>query len=304
MNYAITLAASAALSCGWTCLRAKKRGMKTAPVFTGFLLGAVLAAVCAKALYVALMAYAVWPRFGIGVFLRLEAAEFSFVGGCLGMALGMMLGARIHRTAIAPMLSLFAPAGAFLAAGARVGELFLDMLGVGSYVEVEALARAPFAVSNMWGEWFWSIFLLEALCALAVSAVFALRKKEDGIPGLRFERTVYYLCVPQILCESLRTMGIRWGFVRAEQVLCAAVILGLLIYGCLKAGQGSFWKRFWPVLAALACIAVDIGVEFGLDKTNLPPWFWYAVMIATLVGFGALENIVTQRRFRQIEGHS
>ena len=298
--YGLTLIGTLALATVWLVLRAKKRGMKTAPVFTGILLGAALAFALAKLVYVLLLSSKVWPRYGWGSLIRMEAAEFSVIGGALGMVLGMALSAKLHHVDTARLLSLFAPAGALMLAGARAGELFLDMQGVGAYVENEAFAKLPFAISNEWGEWFWAICLLEALAALVVAVIFAIRKKEDGIPSLRFERTVYYLCVPQIICESLRALGMRWGFVRIEQVLCGVIIEGLLVYGCLQAKAGSgFWKRFWPCFAALGCVGVVVGCEFGLDKTPLSDVFWYGVMIAALVGFGALEHVVTARRWRE-----
>lgn len=300
-NYAVILLVTVLLGTAWLTARAIKRGMKTAPVFTGILLGAALALALSKALYVALMSGRVWPRYGWAAFLRMDATEFSFFGGCLGAVLGMMLSAKIYGINQGQFLSLFAPVGAFVIAGLRLGEQYLDMLGAGSYVENEAFAKAPFAVSNEWGEWFWAVFLLEAVAALIVAAVFTLRKKEDFILSLRFERTAFYLCVPQILCESLRTVAMRWGFVRVEQVLCAVVILGLLIYGCLQVPGQGLWKRFWPVFGAVACVGVIVGAEFGLDKSHLPDSFWYGVMIAALIGFGVLENVVTGRRFQSLE---
>ncbi|MBR3017410.1 MAG: prolipoprotein diacylglyceryl transferase [Clostridia bacterium] len=300
--YGLTLIVTLALATAWLALRAKKRGMKTAPVFTGVLFGTALAFVLAKLLYVLLLSGKVWPRHGWASLIRLEAAEFSVIGGALGMVLGMILAAKIHRIQTARMLSLFAPPGALMLAGVRVGEMFLDMQGAGAYVENEAFARMPFAISNEWGEWFWAIFLLEALAALTMAVIFGVRKKEDGIPSLRFERTVFYLCVPQIICESLRALGMRWGFVRIEQVLCGVIIEGLLVYGCLQANAGSgFWKRFWPCFAALGLVGVIVGCEFGLDKTPLSDVFWYGVMIAALAGFGVLEHIVTARRWRELK---
>ena len=299
--YWFLMLASLVLGTAWLAIRANKRGMKLAPVFTGVLLGSMLAFVLAKGLYTLLLSSKVWPRYGWASLVRLEASEFSFIGGCLGMALGMVISAKLNKIQVSGLLSLFAPAGALMVAGARAAEWFLDMQGAGSYVENEAFARVPFAISNEWGEWFWAVFLLEALFALIVSVVFALRQKEDAIVSLRFERVVYYLCVPQIFCESLRALGMRWGFVRIEQVLCGVMIEGLLIYGCLQytAGQG-FWKRFWPCFAALGCVGVIVGVEFGLDKVpSVPDTIWYCVMIAALVGFAALEHFVTGRRLRQ-----
>ena len=299
--YWLFLLLSLALCTAWLAVRANKRGMKLAPVFTGVLLGAVLAFVVAKALYTVLLSSKVWPRYGWASLIRLEASEFSFIGGCLGMVLGMVISARLYKIQPASLLSLFAPAGALMAAGARAAECFLDMQGAGTYVENEAFARLPFAISNEWGEWFLAVFLLEALFALIAAVVFAVRKKEDAIVSLRFERVVYYLCVPQIFCESLRALGMRWGFVRIEQVLCGVIIEGLLIYGCLQyTGAKGFWKRFWPCFAALGCVVVIVGVEFGLDKApSVPDAIWYCVMIGALVGFAALERFVTGRRLRQ-----
>ena len=302
--YWLTLLVTLLVSMAWLAIRAKKRGMNTAPVFTGALFGAALALAMSKVLYAVLLSSKVWPRYGWASLLRMDAAEFSFIGGCLGMTLGMVLSAKLFKIRAAKLLSLFAPAGALMVAGVRSAEIFLDMQGAGAYVENEAFARMPFAISNEWGEWFWAVFLLESLFALIVAAVFAVRKKEDRIPSLRFERVVYYLCVPQIFCESLRALGMRWGFVRIEQVLCGVIIEGLLIYGCLQcAAPKGFWKRFWPCFAAIGCVGVIVGVEFGLDKTQIPDVFWYCVMIAALVGFGLLENVVTARRYRQQIGN-
>ena len=301
--YVLTLIVTFVLAAVWLVFRAKKRGTKTAPVFAGLFLGAALALALSKVLYTILLSNKVWPRYGWASLLRMDAAEFSFIGGCLGMVLGMALSAKLCHVRIAKLLSLFAPVGAFMASGVRAAEIFLDMQGAGAYVENEAFARRPFAISNEWGEWFWAVFLLEALAALIVAIVFAVRKKEDRILSLRFERVIYYLCVPQILCESLRALGMRWGFVRIEQVLCGVIIEGLLIYGCVKCKNAkSFWNRFWPCFAALGCVGVIVGVEFGLDKVPaISDVIWYCVMIAALIGYGTLECFVTKRRFRQLE---
>ena len=289
--YWLILLASLALGTAWLAVRANKRGMKLAPVFTGVLLGSLLALALAKIVYTVLLSNKVWPRYGWASLVRLEASEFSFIGGCLGMVLGMAASAKLHNIQPTRLLSLFAPAGALMVTGARAAEWFLDMLGAGAYVENETFAKAPFAISNEWGEWFWAVFLLEALFALIVAVVFAVRNKEDAIVSLRFERVVYYLCVPQIFCESLRI----------EQVLCGVIIEGLLIYGCLQyTADKGFWKRFWPCFAALGCVGVIVGVEFGLDKVPLvSDIIWYCVMIAALIGFAALEHFVTVRRLRQ-----
>ncbi len=298
--YVITLAVWGLICLALFLLLLRRRGMKLVSALWGAVFAAVLGYALAKAFYVGLLCTRVWPRFGWEAFLRTKGAEFCFFGGCLGAVLGMALGARLTKTDEKRFLSAFAPCGAFMAAGARYAERYLGLLGAGSLVENPTFQRFPFAVSNQWDEWFRAIFMLEALCALAVGAVFLARKKEGLLPGLRLERTAFYLCLTQIFCESLRAQGMRWGFVRVEQVLCAVCLVGLLVYGCAQAEEWRFGKRFWPVFASLLCIGLIVGVEFALDKTDMSPVFWYAVMIAVLTGFGALECFCTGRRFKQI----
>ncbi len=300
--YFAAMAAAAVLGGAWLALRLRLRGMKAASAVLGLVLGVILAGILAKVFYVALLFHRVWPRYGWEAFVQLKSAEFSFFGGCAGMILGMALAARLTGEHVKQFLGVFAPCGALMVAGARYAERYLDRLGAGTIIENPFFCRFPFAVSNEYEEWFAAVFMLEMLAALIVAAVFALRKKEGWIPGLFLERTVFYLCLCQILCESLRAKGMKWGFVRVEQLLCAVTLVGLLLYGCLKSGeQRSVWKGFWPIGGALLCIAAIVGVEFALDRTDLPGYLWYSVMILILAAFGWLECFCTKRRFEQVQ---
>ena len=298
--YVLTMVFFALLCTGWLCLRLRQRGMKLLPALCGLLLSAVLGWALAKLFYVVLLFHRVWPRFGWEAFGRWKSTEFSFFGGCVGVVLGMALSARLCGEHVKQFLGTFAPCGALMVAGARYAERYLGMLGVGSLTNVPALCRFPFAVSNTWDEWFMAVFMLEALAALIVAVVFSLRKREGWIPGLFLERTVFYLCLAQILCESLRAQGLKWGFVRVEQFLSAVTLVGLLLYSCLQISENTFAKRFWPIAGALGCIGVIVGVEFAIDRTDLSPYLWYAVMALTLAFWGWLECYCTRRRFDQI----
>jgi len=294
--YWMVMIASAAAAGGWLLFRMRQKNMKCAAGAVGVLFSVALGLILAKGVYLLSLHQAVWPRYGWGSVLRVRAAEMSFFGGCLGAVAGMALSARLFRQNVKSMLDAFAPCGALMIAGARFAEYFLDLVGVGDSVEDPFFTRFPFAVMDKYEEWSWAVFMLEVLAALIIAMVFSLRRREDLLPGLRMERTVYYLCVFQILFESLRSDGLRRGFVRVEQVMCAVTMAVLLCRGCAKAPASGALGRFWPVAAALGLIAVDVGVEFGLDKTNLPTVFWYGVMCLTLAGFWALENFCVKRR--------
>lgn len=299
-NYWLCISITALLSYGWFSVRLGKKRMKPWSALVALPLSLLLGAVLGKLMYVALLFQRVWPRFGAEALWRLKAAEFSFFGGGLGVILALALTAKLTRQKIKPYLSVFAPCGALLAAGFRAAEYFQGMLGAGSYLESSAFTRFPFAVANQWGEWHLAVFTLEALAALIVSLVFALRKQENLIPGLRVERTVFYLCVPQIVFESLRNQCMRWGFVRIEQVLCGVTVVCLIVYGCFQVKALKGLKRFWPALCSLLCVALIVLAEFGLDKFNFSTAFWYGVMIVVLCGFSALEIVCFKRRLREI----
>lgn len=304
LPYLITMAVTALLGTGWLMIRLQNRGMKKAPALCGLVFSALLGWAFAKLFYVVLLFGRVWPRFGWEAFLRWKSTEFSFFGGGVGVLLGMVLSARLFKVNGKEFLSVFAPCGALSVAGARYAERYLGLLGAGSLTDLPFFCRFPFAIGNEWQEWFLAVFMLEALAALMIAVIFALRKKEGRIPGLFMERTVFYLCLTQIFCENLRAQGLKWGFVRVEQLLCAVTVVGLLVYACLQANENGVWKRFWPVLGALACIGVIVGVEFALDRTNISPYFWYAVMAAVLAVCGWMERFCTERRFSAVSVRS
>ena len=298
-SYAICMAFSAAVCLICLFFRLKKRGMRAWTAFAAVPIAAVLAAVLAKVFYLTLMFHRSLAVYGADALLRLKADEFSFFGGCVGACLGMALTAKLFHENAGKYLDAFAPAGAFALAVARFAEYYLDMLGASGYdTESPFLCRFPFAVANEWDEWYLAVFMLEALIALVIGAVFLLKKKEEKYPLLLFLRVGYYLCTAQIFCESVRMMGMRWGFVRAEQLLCGVYIFFAVLYHCLKTREKSAFKRFWPLLGVLALIGALVGVEFALDRTELPDAFWYGVMLLILVVFGLLENYCVRRRYK------
>lgn len=298
-TYWIFMAAAAAVCLLWTPLRLKQKGMKAWIGLIAVPVAAALAFALAKVFYALLMYNRTLAVYGLDALLRMRAEEFSFFGGCVGASLGMALTAKMTGQNAGKFLDAFAPAGALAIALARFAENYLGMLGTSRYdTESELLCRFPFAVSNEWDEWYLAVFVLEALIALVISVVFALRKREEKLPLLLFLRVCYYLCVTQIFCESVRMMSMRWGFVRAEQLLCGIAIFFILLYHCVKTPERGFLRRFWPLLACLGLIGGLVGVEFALDRTEIPDGYWYGAMLLILALFGAVECWCVQRRLR------
>lgn len=262
------------------------------------LLEACFGAVCAFAgsvIAIVLIRLPIVFAQGLGRFLGgLDLQNVSFFGGVAGFILGVFLAAKATGNPAAKTLNLFAPAGAFLLAVARFAEYFLMFLGVGNLAE-DVVLPFPLAVSfdfsgdGSFVEYYLAVFMFEGVAALG-AMVFAFRRSEekDG-----FIRTLFYICLAQVILESLRASSITWLFVRVEQLVCFVYVEFILFwYGLRCKGQK---KRFLPAVIGLVVCGLIIAEEFGLDKTEIPNLLIYACMLAELVVLGIVEHRAHRR---------
>ena len=311
--YEIVLGAGGILSLGLYALRLRRRSLPALLALWGLLLGAALGILAAKAGYAALM----FGRRGWERVIGFSPDQLSVVCGALGVCGGVALSRRLTRARVSAgtLLDLFAPCGALLLCFLRAGEYFLGNLGAGAYLDdAHPLARVPFGIQNEWGEWMAAVCTLEAACALIIALIF-LFQREKG--GWVCQQAALLLCLTQILCESLRNSGMRWGFVRVEQLLCAVIALGLILGACLKRRKDlPALRRFLPLIVSALCVAVLVGMEFALDKglwwvTNkvfrLPAVvdvshaphnteITYGIMILCLLGMAWMQRLAHGRR--------
>ena len=258
-----------------------------------FGLGILLCVIGAKLLYfVFRFNYLLKTDFG-GWLFSLKADEVSYYGGAAGVCLAVFLAAKILGEKPGKALNAFAVSGALLAALARFAEYWLGALGTGDFIE-EGLPF-PLAVSEVWNpdfpEYYLAIFMLEGILSLRV-ALFALRNRRDR---LCFVRTVFYLCLLQIICESMRAQSIRWLFVRYEQLLCYLIAEGILIgYAVAAKKQGK--KNWSAAVFGLVVCALTVLEEFMLDgkitigEYSLPPVLIYGLMAWGLLELAVLEH--------------
>lgn len=296
-TYLLSLMIGAVLCTGlfaWTLSRHK---LPAATALYALPLGILLGTVCSKVLFVLMKAPEQFDNYGMAAFLRTQPAEFTFVGGCVGVVLAVMLAARLCKQPVAKALDAFAPAGALMAAVVRGSTYFLDrmsMVGVGDYVENEALCFFPVAVENdMLFGWFYAVFMLECIFAF-VCAVIVLFPAIHGRqhPGRTFLHTVFFLALPQIFCEQLLGSYIKWAFVRVEQLLCALIVFAVILYACKKNKGAKL--RFLPLILTGVCMLAVIDLLFMLDNKylfglELAPNVCYILMIVLLVLIGAME---------------
>lgn len=288
--YLIMTGCSAAACILWFFLADRRRHTdgKSLPLSLLVLVfGILLGTACARAVWVLFRIMIHPPLFALPV------DELSYYGGMAGVILAVLLAAKAVGRKPLDTLNTFAPMGAFLAAMFRFAEGFLGSLGFGRYLEEGILF--PITVEIVWDEYFseyyLAVFMLEGVCSLA-AMVFSLLHAKDRDCWIR---TLFYLCLPQILCESLRVQTISWLFIKAEQLVCFLVCEGVLVYYALRRRPRNF--RGWiPALAGLCVCGLGILIEFALENkisfggSALPHGVLYAVLAAGLSGMAAAEH--------------
>ena len=273
----------------------RKHAWETA--LLSFVFAAVFGLVLARAGYALLMQELDFEYDGLAAFgqlLEIEIDRLSFLGGALGVLLGVTLANRLMRKgSVVPGLDAFAPFGALLAAVFRMGELFFGSYGVGSVLPEESVfSFFPFAVkiTSAAGveNWAWAVCVLSAAFAFAWAVYALLWLRARGRAGLLFTVTLFFLALRQILCESLRTRGIHWLFVHTEQLLCALVLLGLILFWILASRRGPVLRRWWPLAVLLVGAGALVALEFAIvdgKYINLPRPVSYLLMCVVLAAY-------------------
>lgn len=279
--YLIWLVAAAA--CGLAFFMLYRPGTLMAPSrrLAAGLLAVLLGVLGARLFYFFARLQYLVPMYGWGHVTDLAPQGLAFGGAVLGVLGAGWLTSRLTRVPADPLLDRLVPAALLTLALARAGEYTVH-IGEGPYVQNAALQFFPLAIRNEWGEWYFAIFVLEALCALAVLLWMLGRR---GWPaGRAWRRALLYLLLTQVLCESLRAESLRWGFVRVHQLFAVLVAFVLLLEKLRRRGARP-WLRIGLFLLGTAVL---IGIEFALDKWPAAPhWALYLVMAATLAGMGA-----------------
>ncbi len=262
------------------------------------ILGIVLGLAGAKLLYF-LFRFSYILKTGFFSYLfSLNQNELSYYGGAAGICLAVVLAARRMKIKPVEALNAFATSGALLAALFRFAEYWLGALGTGDYLE-QGLPF-PFAVSEVWNpdfpEYYMAIFMLEGIIYLRI-VIFAFRNRKDK---LCFLRTVFYLCIAQIILESMRAQSIRWLFVRYEQLLCYLIAEGILIWYAFagkKAGKKNWGAALWGLIVCGLTILAEYMLDgkISFNGSDLPPVVIYAFMAWTLLELTAAEHAARKK---------
>ena len=285
LQYVLWLLGSLVISLGlFAFMNRNKKGVSAQCLLMG-VFGTVFGAILAKLVYYFAMINFVMMQGWLPSLVDVTMGTFSYYGGLAGFCLGVVISAKLTHEKPTALLDDFAPAGALLAALARFGEFLLDGVGTRDmlYWEHPEHCFFPLAVSNEYGEWLYAVFMLEGLLTLVVFALCITCFKKQ-----RFLRTLFYLCLLQILCESLRTDSFTWLFVKVEQLICMLGSAAVLLVYCLN--TPTIKGRWLPIVFCFPVAAVFVVLEFALNgKISLPMSLCYTVMVAGLAALSVNE---------------
>lgn len=307
--YLIFILCSSVLCCTLYMFSARAE-LKVAPgkaaALSGLTLaaGALLGLVCAKLLFF-IFRFTYILKTGFFEYLfSIDQSQLSYYGGAAGVCLGVALSARIMKVKPAGALNAFAASGALLAALFRFAEYWLGALGTGDYLE--AGLPFPFAVAEVWNpdfpEYYIAVFMLEGLIYVRIALFAFMHRKEN----LCFIRTVFYLCIAQIICESMRAQSIRWLFVRYEQLLCYLIAEGIMVWYALAGRKTKAGNWHGAVFGLVVCGLTVLG-EYMLDgkisvgDADLPPVVIYGFMAWMLLEWAVVEHKAAKKHLIRTE---
>ena len=233
---------------------------------------------------------------------KFDITGLSFFFGALGVCLAVFIANCLtRRKNAAAGMDAFAPFGALMVVLFRMGEITEPLHYGGKLLpEGSPIAFFPFALEvkvaggppdgpGFVSAWVSAVCILAAALALIWAIIaFVMSIRGRGRTGLTFMLTLFFLCVPQIMCESMRGESIRWLFVHVEQLLCAVTALVVLMVWVIGSRGVPFLKRFAPLLIMLVCIGLIVVAEFAIDGK----WFHftktecYIFMTVVLIAMG------------------
>ena len=277
--YGLCLALS--LLAGFCWMMARSRGLKENTVLIFGLFALPLGFLLAR-LSQCLVSQG-WHLFRENYFFNFRRGGFMLYGAMAGAALAAWIAGKITLQPPGRILDAASVPGLLVIAVCRFAE---GLIGVGygrsiaewfdpwgeftffPLEDPEPLCRFPFGIPDYYGDWHFSIFLLEGLAALVFLLI--LRKKSSEIPGALFLLGLILYAGAQTTFESLRADSVpKWGFVRVNQLI-SGILLVLCLILCtrrlLKAGK-PFPAAAWII--TLCCMGIILAMEFALEKKIL-----------------------------------
>ena len=304
-GFALVIAGAAIAALLLMLLTKKKTGIKTQ---SAFIFGALAVPLCILIGRAAFWLCSIqWMNKINASFWDFMGSGYSYMlyGAIAGGFLAAFLTAKISGESFGKIVDAAAAPAALVIAAGRFAEYLINAgFGTGvvdwfdpyeewsmiAWEEPDLICRFPFAVQNYYGTWKFSINLWEGLAAIVFLIVLLRMKKRKAGGAATLLLLMYAAC--QITFESMRRDDvIIWGFVKANQLISALLVLGILIFCWLK--QPKEERKVSELGIRIALLLLFAGIimlmEFALDqKVGFLLWMKadmsYIVMVLCCIG--------------------
>lgn len=271
--YGIGLAASALLAFLFSFLLARHR-VSLYRALLWFACALALGVIFARLLYCVVEPAYYNPKW----FSRLAVVRLWDGGMAMtGAIAGILLAGKL----IPDGMLLIPVAAPLFIAGARFSE-FSTQIGYGPSVYFEGILtrQVGYAVRL-------NVSLLEAAMALVILICILLLLRWASHHQItlgnkhRIGAFLILYGISQIFMESLRKdRHMIWGFTKAQQILAILLVFGSLLYlASGKKEKGRVW------LVTLCCVIPLIGLEFALDRADVPILVLYGAYLLILAAY-------------------
>lgn len=279
--YGLAVALAAAIGLVMMHCIGKKSGLKQGTVSVFAVLAVPLGTIFAHVLY-SLIRFDWLMEKGFLHIFCLTDGGYVLYGTVLGCLLAALLTAKLCKEHLGSLLDTAAAPAALTIALCRLAEGLVGQ-GYGRYLadwfdgesgmslfaleDTSMLEHFPFAVQDMYEEWCWAVFVLEALFAVVI--LIALLKTNSHRSGSKAALLMLLYAACQALCEGLREDAVlRWGFVRVNQILSALAVAGVLVWCWLRIPkkQRSAKEIILAWCGTLCGMLLVIAMEFAVEK--------------------------------------
>ena len=93
----------------------------------------------------------------------------------------------------------------------------------------------------------------------------------------------FYLALPLVLCENLRSECMKWGFVKCEMLLCGAALFIILWLHCIQGAKRGLGRWTVPMMILLLVVGI---IAFEVILTAFS-WYqkirWYLLIGYTVL---------------------
>ena len=311
--YGLAVALSAVVALLVAGLQMKQAQIKTGTLSWFALLALPLGLIFARLAY-CLIRFGWFFQKGVDWLFQLTDGGFVLYGALLGGFLAALCAARLTKQSAPKLLDALAAPAALMIALCRLAEGLADE-GYGWDMEEWFASESGMSLfcpedperwfffplghyRESWDTWYWAVYIAEALIALVI--FIALLRTHTKRPGNKAATFLLLYASMQALGESMRQDSVlRWGFVRVSQVLSAVVVVGVLLYWCVKARPGSGRAMVKSWIGMLCCMLLIIAMEFGVEKKIV--WLeWLPVsgcyLIMGIACLGLIVSVLPMRK--------